>query len=79
MQLAVLNCELEKGTNMTPNEMGAAMALHKLSQRRLAMVLKCDDKLVRRWKAGGAAIPEPVQEYLVKLAQNPPPENWKSR
>lgn len=64
---------------MTPDEMGATMALHKLSQRRLAMVLQCDDKLVRRWKAGGAVIPEKVEEYLVKLALNPPPKNWKSR
>ncbi|MGN6284514.1 MAG: hypothetical protein ACTHM2_05120 [Afipia sp.] len=59
------------------------LALLHWSQRGLATVLECDDRLVRRWASGDAEIPIPVAAWLETLAEAhnalPPPQGWKTR
>jgi hypothetical protein len=60
-------------------------ALHELhwSQRGLAEILRCDDRLVRRWISGELAAPPEVVEWLQDLADLhsslPPPAAWRRR
>jgi hypothetical protein len=53
------------------------------TQRGLAAALACDDRLVRRWFAGDAEIPESVADWIEALSQAhealPPPHGWKRR
>lgn len=62
---------------MTPERFRESLALLHWSQRGLSDILGMDERQVRRW-ASGATIPEPISEWLEKLARyherNPPPE-----
>ncbi len=68
---------------MSPSQLRDALALLRWSQRGLAEALGCDDRLVRRWAAGDAAIPAEIAGWLATLAAthraHPPPETWRSR
>jgi transcriptional regulator with XRE-family HTH domain len=68
---------------MTPSALRDALASIRWSQRGLAEVLGCDDRMVRRWAAGSAEIPPAVGEWLANLAKchevMEPPRNWKRR
>jgi hypothetical protein len=68
---------------MTPSDLRDALALLRWSQRGLAEALECDDRLIRRWASGDAAIPDQVAEWLSCLSQThracPPPRAWRSR
>jgi len=68
---------------MTPERFAETLASLRWTQRGLATVLDCDDRLVRRWAAGGAEIPASVAAWLETLAQAhdaiPPPQGWKRR
>jgi transcriptional regulator with XRE-family HTH domain len=62
---------------MTPDRFRECLALLHWSQRGLADILGMDERQVRRW-ASGATIPEPIADWMEKLARyherNPPPE-----
>lgn len=51
------------------------------SQRDVADLLPCNERLVRRWAAGAAEVPPPVAEWLRKRRNAhrdmPPPSRWK--
>ena len=57
-------------------------ALH-WSQRDLADLLGCNERLVRRWAAGQANVPTTVAAWIeTRLAyhrHNPPPTEWRAR
>lgn len=68
---------------MTPARFHEALASLRWTQRGLAAILECDDRLVRRWASGEADIPASVAAWLETLAQcheaTPPPTGWKRR
>ena len=68
---------------MTPDRFRAVLRLVHWTGRGLATILGCDERLIRRWAAGSAAIPLGVAEWLERLAaaheSNPPPAEWRSR
>lgn len=64
---------------MTPSEIKEAIELWHISQRKLALMLGCDRKLVCRWMAGGAKLPDRIERWLGVLRDNPPPTDWKTR
>jgi ribosome-binding protein aMBF1 (putative translation factor) len=68
---------------MTPSRLRDVLTLLHWSQRGLADIMACDERLVRRMAAGAADIPPAVAEWLEKLAAvheaNPPPQDWRRR
>ena len=74
--------EVTGGGVMSPSELREALDAVRWSQRSLASALECDDRLVRRWAAGGAAVPQNVAVWLRRLAAvhrvSPPPQAWRS-
>ena len=68
---------------MSPDRFRECLGLLRWTQRGLADVLKCDDRLVRRWGSGDADIPASVAAWLETLgkvhAELPPPLGWKRR
>jgi hypothetical protein len=68
---------------MTPERFNDCLASLRWTQRGLATILECDDRLIRRWAAGQADIPASVTAWLETLAQAhdaiPPPKGWKRR
>jgi hypothetical protein len=68
---------------MTPDELRNALGALRWSQRGLAEILGCDDRLVRRWVGGEAAVPPDVADWLQDLAELhaslPPPAAWRRR
>jgi hypothetical protein len=54
---------------VTPDELRAALDRLGLSQRGGAKALEVDERTMRRWIAGAAAIPGPVQVALRCMAQ----------
>ena len=68
---------------VTPTRLRACLTALRWTQRGLAAALDCDDRLVRRWSAGDADIPESVAEWIEALSQAhealPPPQGWKRR
>ncbi len=68
---------------MSPSDLREALVALRWSQRGLAEALGCDDRLVRRWASGDAAVPADVAVWLLDLARvhaaNPPPRTWRSR
>ena len=53
---------------MTPDRLRECLALLHWSQRGLAVVLFCDDRLVRRWAQGSEPIPQSIAGWLERLA-----------
>ncbi len=68
---------------MSCSELRDALGALRWSQRGLAEALECDDRLVRRWAAGDAAIPAEVADWLLALAaahrRHPTPRGWRVR
>ncbi|AHJ66346.1 Hypothetical protein GbCGDNIH4_7189 [Granulibacter bethesdensis CGDNIH4] len=68
---------------LTPDRLRQILDLIHWSGRGLAAILKCDERLVRRWAAGSIEIPETVASWLEILADthsaNPPPQSWRQR
>ena len=68
---------------MTPARLRECVDLIGWSMRGLADRLGCDNRLVRRWASGAAAIPESVSAWLERLAEAhssaPAPQDWRQR
>lgn len=68
---------------MTPNRFRDCLTALSWTQRGLAAILDCNDRVVRRWASGEADIPASVAAWLETLAQAhdaiPPPQGWKRR
>ncbi len=68
---------------VTPTRFRESLAALHWSQRGLAAVLQCDDRIIRRWSSGEAEIPASVAAWLETLARChesvPPPQGWKRR
>lgn len=68
---------------MTPARFKSCLTALHWTQRGLAAILECDDRLIRRWASGDADIPASVAAWLEALAQAhealPPPQDWKRR
>ena len=66
---------------MTPGRYRACLEALGWSQRYLAVVLGCSDRLPRLWAMGGAPVPPAVAEWLVALVAAheavPVPANWR--
>jgi transcriptional regulator with XRE-family HTH domain len=68
---------------VTPDRLRDCLTALRWTQRGFAEALECDDRLVRRWAAGGAEIPASVAAWIETLAKVheglPPPQGWKRR
>ncbi len=71
---------------MSPTRFRECLDFLGLSQRGLAPILGCSDRLPRSWATGREAIPPEVADWLeawvaIRLAHPdpPPPENWRRR
>ncbi len=68
---------------MTPGRLRECLGLLRWSQRGLAEVLECDDRLVRRWASGDGSVPAEVSAWLETLAafhaSIPVPQDWRRR
>jgi hypothetical protein len=71
---------------MTPTRYRECLDALGLSQRGLAPILRCSDRLTRSWATGREIIPLEVAGWLeswvtIRLAHPdpPPPENWRRR
>jgi len=53
---------------MTPERFNAILKLLSATEEWLAWHLSVDDRRFRRWKYGQRPIPEPVAEWLERLA-----------
>jgi hypothetical protein len=69
---------------MTPDRYRKCLDILGLSQRGLAPVLRCSDRLTRDWAMGRASVPPRVAEWLetcvtVRLANPDPPvpDGWR--
>ena len=71
---------------MTPTRFRECLVTIGLSQRGLAPLLQCSDRLTRSWATGREAIPPEVADWLeswvtIRLAHPDPapPESWRRR
>ncbi len=68
---------------MTPTRFRDCLATLRWTQRGVAEVLACDDRMVRRWAAGHAPVPESIARWLETLATvhdaTPIPQDWRQR
>ncbi len=68
---------------MTPTRLRDAIACLGWTQRGLARMLDCDERMVRRWTAGSGPIPSEIAAWLDRLAAaaaaNPAPTDWRLR
>jgi hypothetical protein len=69
---------------MTPTRYRECLKVLALSQRGLAPILRCSDRLTRSWATDREAIPPEVADWLeswvaIRLAHPdpPPPEGWR--
>ena len=53
---------------MTPSRFRECLVLLHWSQRGLAEMLYCDDRLVRSWAQGSEPVPETIAGWIEKLA-----------
>ena len=53
---------------MTPDRFRECLAALHWSQRGLAEILYCDDRLVRRWAQGTEPIPQSIARWIEELA-----------
>ena len=52
---------------MTPDRFRECLAALHWSQRGVAEILYCDDRLVRRWADGSEPMPESVERWIEEL------------
>ena len=69
---------------MSPTRYRKCLAVLRLSQRGLAPILNCSDRLTRDWAMGYADIPSQIAGWLeqcVAIRQAnpdpPPPDDWR--
>jgi hypothetical protein len=69
---------------MTPTRYRECLAALGLSQRGLAPLLRCSDRLPRSWATGREPIPQVISDWLEAWVANklahpdpPPPEGWR--
>jgi hypothetical protein len=69
---------------MSPTRYRKCLSVLRLSQRGLAPILRCSDRLTRDWAMGYADIPLQIAGWLeqcvaIRLAnpEPPPPEDWR--
>jgi hypothetical protein len=53
---------------MTADRFRECLALLHWSQRGLAQILYCDDRLVRHWAQGSEPVPESIARWIESLA-----------
>ena len=53
---------------MTAARFRECIAMLHWSQRGLAEILYCDDRLVRRWAQGSEPVPESIARWMEKMA-----------
>jgi hypothetical protein len=53
---------------MTADRFRECLAMLHWSQRGLAEILYCDDRLVRRWAQGSEPVPESIAGWIEKMA-----------
>ena len=62
---------------MSADRFRECLSMLHWSQRGLAEILYCDDRLVRRWAQGSEPVPESIARWIEKLAgaheASPPP------
>ena len=62
---------------MSADRFRECLSMLHWSQRALAEILFCDDRLVWRWAQGSEPVPEPIARWIEKLAgaheASPPP------
>jgi transcriptional regulator with XRE-family HTH domain len=62
---------------MSADALAESLELLHWPQRTLATILGVDESTVRRWQRGDRAIPQPIADWLRKVAafhaKNPPP------
>ena len=68
---------------MSPTRLREILDALHWSQRDLADLLSCNERLVRRWAAGQAEVPAKIAYWLgsrmLEHQTNPPPAEWRSR
>ena len=67
---------------MTPTGLREILDELRWSQRDLAALVDCNERLARRWAAGAAPVPALIAQWLeerVRLHRTMPPPVWKSR
>ena len=68
---------------MNPDRLREVLRLLNVSQRGLAELLQCDERLVRRWAAGQVEVDAKVSTWLELvgnfLEANPPPTGWQRK
>jgi hypothetical protein len=66
---------------VTGPELDSAMASIGWTGRALAGRLDCSEMLVRKWRTGALAVPDPVARWLARVVRTldnlPPPGGWK--
>jgi hypothetical protein len=69
---------------MTPTRYRECLEILGLSQRGLAPLLRCSDRLTRSWATGRETIPTEVSDWLEAWVTNrlahpdpPPPASWR--
>jgi hypothetical protein len=62
---------------MTADRFRECLAVLHWSQRALAEILYCDDRMVRRWAQGSEPVPQSIARWIDELAgvheASPPP------
>jgi len=68
---------------VTPTRLREVLDALRWSQRDLAAILNCDDRLIRRWASGEITVPPLIAVWLARRlclhAGNPPPDDWRRR
>lgn len=68
---------------MTPARLRECLSILGWTQRGLAELLLCNNRVVRRWASGDGTVPERVAAWIERLAayhaRHPPPAQWKTR
>lgn len=67
---------------MTPNRLREILDELHWSQRDLASLAGCNERLARRWATGDTTVPALLAEWLeerLRMHRAAPPPAWKSR
>lgn len=67
---------------MSPSRLRQILDALRWSQRDLADLVACNERLARRWAAGQADVPEAIADWLetrLQLHVQSPPPDWKRR
>ena len=73
---------VEEHRRMTPTRLREILDELLWSQRDLATLADCNERLARRWAAGQAPIPAPIADWLERrlvMHRSAPVPEWRSR